>query len=69
MKTKSPFALGLALLLSLIIAIPADISAEPQTAGQRAGEVSRVDSSGEHRPRLEDSSTLPRKQSLIGKTC
>ena len=42
MKTKSPFALGLALLLSLTIAIPADISAEPQTSGQRAGEVSRL---------------------------
>jgi ferric-dicitrate binding protein FerR (iron transport regulator) len=42
MKTKSPFALGLACLLSLMIAIPADISAEPQTGGQRAGEVARV---------------------------
>lgn len=42
MKTKSPFALGLACLLSLMIAIPADISAEPQAAGQRAGEVARL---------------------------
>lgn len=42
MKTKSPFALGLTLLLSLIITIPADISAEPQTAGQKAGDVARV---------------------------
>ncbi len=42
MKTKSPFAFGLALLLSLFIAIPADISAAPQTTGQRAGEVSRL---------------------------
>jgi FecR protein len=42
MKTKSPFALGLAFLLSLIISMPADISAEPQTAGQKAGEVARV---------------------------
>ncbi len=42
MKTKSPYALGLALLLSFLIAIPADIWAAPQTAVQRAGEVSRV---------------------------
>jgi hypothetical protein len=42
MKTKSPFALGLACLLSLMIAIPADISAEPQTGGQHAGEVARL---------------------------
>src|SRR5580658_2208153 len=42
MKTKSPCALGLAFLLSLIITIPADISAEPQAGGQKAGEVARV---------------------------
>jgi hypothetical protein len=42
MKTKSLFALGLVLLLSLMITIPADISAEPQTSGQKAGEVARV---------------------------
>src|SRR5580704_3399679 len=42
MKTKSPFALALAFLLSLAIAIPADISAEPQAGGQRAGEVARL---------------------------
>jgi hypothetical protein len=42
MTTKSPLALGLAFLLSLMITIPADISAEPQTAGQKAGEVARV---------------------------
>jgi hypothetical protein len=42
MKTKSPGALGLAFLLSMIITIPADISAEPQTGGQKAGEVARV---------------------------
>ena len=42
MKTKSPSALGLAVLLSNLIAIPADIWAAPQSAGQRAGEVSRV---------------------------
>jgi hypothetical protein len=42
MKMKSPSAFGLALSLSFIIAIPADIWAAPQAAGQRAGEVSRV---------------------------
>ena len=42
MKTKSPAALALALLLSLMIAIPADISAVPQATGQRAGEISRL---------------------------
>jgi ferric-dicitrate binding protein FerR (iron transport regulator) len=42
MKKKSPYALGLALLLSFLIAIPADVWAAPQAAGQRAGEVSRV---------------------------
>ena len=42
MKKKSPCALGLALLLSLVIAIPADLGAAPQTPGQRAGEVARV---------------------------
>lgn len=42
MKPKSPLALCLAVLLSASIAIPAQISAEPQGAGQRAGEVARV---------------------------
>src|SRR5947207_4260783 len=42
MKTKSPYAFGLALLLSFLIAIPADVWAAPQAGGQRAGEVSRV---------------------------
>ena len=42
MKTKSPHVLALAVCLSLSVAIPADISAEPQAGGQRAGEVSRV---------------------------
>jgi ferric-dicitrate binding protein FerR (iron transport regulator) len=42
MKTKSPYALALAVWLSILIAIPAELRAEPQTAGQRAGEVSRV---------------------------
>jgi hypothetical protein len=41
MKKKCPYACGLALLLSLLITIPADVFAEPQ-AVQRAGEVSRV---------------------------
>jgi hypothetical protein len=40
MKPNSPYALGLAVLLSVLIAIPPDTLA--QTAGQRAGEVSRV---------------------------
>src|SRR3977135_2876764 len=42
MKTKSSYAFGLALSLSLLISIPADVWAAPQAAGQRAGEVSRV---------------------------
>jgi len=42
MKTKSPYALALAVLSSFLIAIPADLAAAPQTAVQRAGEVSRV---------------------------
>lgn len=42
MNTKSPGILALACVLALSIAIPVDLRAEPQTAGQRAGEVSRV---------------------------
>jgi hypothetical protein len=42
MKIKSRCAFGLAVLLSLTIAIPADICAEPQGGGQRAGAVSRL---------------------------
>ncbi|MGB6461100.1 MAG: FecR family protein [Candidatus Acidiferrum sp.] len=42
MNMKSPLAFGMAFLLSLTIAIPADICADPQTGGQRAGEVSRI---------------------------
>src|SRR6267143_7177910 len=42
MKTKSSYAFGLALWLSFLISIPADVWAAPQAAGQRAGEVSRV---------------------------
>ncbi len=42
MKTKSPCALGLAVLLSFLIAVPADIYAEPQSGVQRAGEISRL---------------------------
>lgn len=41
MKTKSPFALGLAVLLCLAIVAPADLFAAPQ-AGQQAGHVDRV---------------------------
>jgi ferric-dicitrate binding protein FerR (iron transport regulator) len=42
MKTKSPLALGLAVVVSFLLAIPAETWAAPQAAGQRAGEVSRV---------------------------
>jgi ferric-dicitrate binding protein FerR (iron transport regulator) len=42
MKKKSPYALGLAMLLSASVSIPADVWAGPQNAGQRAGEISRV---------------------------
>jgi len=42
MKRESSHVLILAILLSLLIAIPADIYAAPQAAGQRAGEVSRL---------------------------
>lgn len=43
MKKKSPCAIALAFLGSFAILIPADIVvAEPQAAGQKAGEVSRV---------------------------
>ena len=39
MKTRSPFACALALLLSVALAIPPDVSAQ---AGPRAGQVSRL---------------------------
>lgn len=42
MNPKSPSALALACVLALSISIPFDAFAEPQTAVQRAGEVSRV---------------------------
>jgi ferric-dicitrate binding protein FerR (iron transport regulator) len=45
MKTSSPYAFALALLLSFCIAVPAEMLAAPpapQAAGSRAGEVSRV---------------------------
>jgi FecR protein len=42
MKTRSPYALALAYLLSLSITIPADIFATPPDGVQRAGEVSKV---------------------------
>ncbi len=42
MQRESSYVLILAILLSLIIAVPADICASPQATGQRAGEVSRL---------------------------
>ena len=42
MTKKSPCALGLAVVLSWVIAIPSESWAAPQAAGQRAGEVSRL---------------------------
>src|ERR1700704_4950350 len=44
MKTKSPQALALAILLCVCIVFPADILAVPQAIGSRAGEVARWDS-------------------------
>src|SRR5438552_17925977 len=42
MKMKSRFAFGLALLRSLLVAIPTEVAAAPPSAVRRAGEVSRV---------------------------
>jgi hypothetical protein len=42
MNMKSPVILALACVLACSIAIPFDLLAEPQTTGQRAGEVSRL---------------------------
>lgn len=42
MKTKSPCAMALALLATSVILVPADLLAEPQAAGQKAGAVDRV---------------------------
>jgi hypothetical protein len=42
MQAKSLCALALASALSVLIAIPADLGAVPQAAGQHAGEISRV---------------------------
>ncbi|HTP68025.1 MAG TPA: FecR family protein [Dongiaceae bacterium] len=42
MKTNSLRAMALACALAVSMTVPADVFAEPQTAGQRAGEVSRV---------------------------
>jgi ferric-dicitrate binding protein FerR (iron transport regulator) len=42
MKAKSPQVLALTVFLSVSLAVPADIRAEPQTGGQRAGEIARV---------------------------
>jgi len=42
MKKKSPYVLVLAIFLTFLLANPPENWAEPQAAGQRAGEVSRV---------------------------
>jgi len=42
MKMQSPFSFGLTCLLTLAIAIPSQISAEPQAAGQKAGDIERL---------------------------
>lgn len=42
MQTSSPYALVLALLLALCIAVPVDVIAAPQSSNSRAGEVARV---------------------------
>jgi FecR protein len=42
MKMQSPFAIGMAFSLSLLLVLPAEILAGPQTGQPRAGEVSRV---------------------------
>jgi hypothetical protein len=42
MNKKSPYALALAVFLSLLLSVPADLWAAPQSPNQRAGEVSRV---------------------------
>src|SRR5690242_7824672 len=42
MTKKSPCVLGAAVLISWLLAIPSHSWADPQAAGQRAGEVSRV---------------------------
>jgi FecR protein len=42
MKKNSLCAVGLTGLLSLLLAIPAEMCAAPQAAGQRAGEISRL---------------------------
>jgi hypothetical protein len=42
MTKKSPCALGLAGLVSLALAMPADVFGLPQAAGQRAGVISRL---------------------------
>jgi hypothetical protein len=42
MKTSSPSAFVLALLISFCIAVPGDVLAAPQSSNSRAGEVARV---------------------------
>jgi len=53
MKTKSPCAFGLALSLSLLISIPADVCAAPQAADSAPVKFS-CDSGGEHRSQREN---------------
>jgi FecR-like protein len=42
MNLKSPGATGVAFLLCLSLSLPTELASAPQTAGQRAGEISRV---------------------------
>lgn len=42
MKMKSPYVCLVAMAMSALICVPSESVAEPQAAGQRAGEVSRV---------------------------
>jgi hypothetical protein len=42
MNSKSPLALCFSALLSVAVVAPAELSAEPQNAGQRAGQVDRM---------------------------
>src|ERR1041384_2907950 len=41
-KTKSPRACVLAIFASAMLCVPGELTAAPDTAGQRAGEVSRI---------------------------
>jgi len=68
MKTKSPYALGLSVLLAFLISIPGDVLAAPQAAGQRAGEVSRVIPAVSIARSGEKPSPRPPRPQSIGKT-